>query len=279
MIITRDIFLKTSLILSLVLWFSFAMNAQSIEVGYSQTGKASYYANQFHGKKTASGEKYDMYAMTAAHPFIPFNSIIKVTNIKNGKWVTLRVNDRGPFSRKRIVDVSKAAALMLDMVKDGTVEVKLEVMRLGSEDSSNTPPTTPVLEEEKSEENIDKKKKKEKKKKEKDADNEDKNSKSNVVPEKSIKPVGTYSVFGVVKKAKGYGAQIATYGEVKKAIEEGKRAIKLGLKDIYIQAGYDNEKPVYRVIYGAKSSEKSAKSLVDEAKKKGFGESFTRKHF
>ncbi|GAB4335425.1 MAG: hypothetical protein OHK0038_13120 [Flammeovirgaceae bacterium] len=255
------------------------MNAQSIEVGYSQTGKASYYANQFHGKKTASGEKYDMYAMTAAHPFIPFNSIIKVTNIKNGKWVTLRVNDRGPFSRKRIVDVSKAAALMLDMVKDGTVEVKLEVMRLGSEDSSNTPPTTPVLEEEKSEENIDKKKKKEKKKKEKDADNEDKNSKSNVVPEKSIKPVGTYSVFGVVKKAKGYGAQIATYGEVKKAIEEGKRAIKLGLKDIYIQAGYDNEKPVYRVIYGAKSSEKSAKSLVDEAKKKGFGESFTRKHF
>jgi rare lipoprotein A len=283
MTIIRDIFLKTSLTLSLVLWLSFLINAQTIEVGYSQTGKASYYANQFHGKKTASGEKYDMYAMTAAHPVIPFNSIIKVTNTKNGKWVTLRVNDRGPFSKKRIVDVSKAAALMLDMVKDGTADVKLEVMRIGNEDSINSENNTPSIEEEKEEKKEEKvnkeekKEKKEKKKKEKDVVKEDK--KSNVVPEKSIKPVGTYSVFGVVKKAKGYGAQIATYGEVKKAIEEGKRAIKLGLKDVYIQAGYDKEKPVYRVIYGAKSSEKSAKSLVDEAKKKGFSESFTRKHF
>jgi rare lipoprotein A len=279
MTIIRDIFLKTSLILSLVLWLSFLINAQNIEVGYSQTGQASYYANQFHGKKTASGEKYDMYAMTAAHPNIPFNSIIKVTNTKNGKWVTLRVNDRGPFSKKRIVDVSKAAALMLDMVKDGIAEVKLEVMRVGNDDSTNIENNTPQVEEEKEDVKDEKKEKKDKNKKEKSIDNEDKKTKSNVVPEKSIKPVGTYSVFGVVKKAKGYGAQIATYGEVKKAIDEGKRAIKLGLKDVYIQAGYDKEKPVYRVIFGAKSSEKSAKSLVSEAKKKGFSEAFTRKHF
>lgn len=261
-----------NILASFLLNFFFALStvAQGIDVGYTQTGKASYYDNQFHGKRTASGEKYDMYSMTAAHPKIPFNSIVKVTNLKNGKWVTVRINDRGPFSKSRIIDVSKAAALLIDMVKDGVVEVKIEVVRLGGDVATTDQPQNDKKEELKEKKEEKKSKKEEKKQKEE--------KKEVVSAEKAIKPVGTYNVYGAVKKAKGYGAQIATYSDVKKAIEEGKRAIEQGLKDIYIQAGYDAGKPVYRVIYGAKPTEKEAKSLVEEAKKKGFKEPFIRQH-
>lgn len=254
--------------------------AQDIEVGYTQTGKASYYDNQLHGKRTASGEKYDMYSMTAAHPKIPFNSIVKVTNLKNGKWVTVRINDRGPFSKSRIIDVSKAAASLIDMVKDGVADVKLEVVRVGNDDDkNNNKPDEQLSDADKREEKANDKEKKPRKEKGEIETKPQKEDKKEVVSaEKAIKPVGTYNVYGATKKAQGYGAQIATYSDVKKAIEEGKRAIGQGLKNIYIQAGYDAGKPVYRVIYGASATEKEAKNLVEEAKKKGFKEPFVRQH-
>lgn len=92
------------------------------------TGIASFYADDFHGKKTANGEIYDMHGFTAAHPFIPFNTMIIVTNLKNNKTVTVRVNDRMPFRKDRIIDLSLGAANALDMIKDGIVEVQLEIL-------------------------------------------------------------------------------------------------------------------------------------------------------
>ncbi|MBV7528688.1 septal ring lytic transglycosylase RlpA family protein [Chitinophaga sp. sic0106] len=92
----------------------------------TQSGKASYYADKFDGRKTASGETFHQNAMTAAHPSLPFGTRLKVTNLANGKTVKVRVNDRGPFAKGRIIDLSRKAARKLGMISTGvaTVEIK-----------------------------------------------------------------------------------------------------------------------------------------------------------
>lgn len=92
-----------------------------------QEGVASYYGRKFHLRKTASGEIYNMEELTAAHKNLPFGTMLKVTNLKNGKEVWVRVNDRLPQSSKRVIDLSKGAAQELDMIRDGIVKVKIEV--------------------------------------------------------------------------------------------------------------------------------------------------------
>ncbi len=91
----------------------------------SQQGIASYYGQKFHGRKTASGERYDHNAMTAAHRTAPFGSQIRVTNLSNGRSVVVRVNDRGPWVRGRVVDVSGAAARQLGMTGRGLTRVSV----------------------------------------------------------------------------------------------------------------------------------------------------------
>jgi rare lipoprotein A len=97
-------------------------------------GIASYYADDFNGKKTANGETYDMYKMTAAHRSLPFNTKVKVTNLDNKRSIIVRINDRGPFKLERIIDLSMAAATQLGMKGMGTANVKLEVIEWGDEE-------------------------------------------------------------------------------------------------------------------------------------------------
>lgn len=114
-----------------VIFLSFVLTAclasgQSVE----QQGTASYYADKFEGRMTANGETYDPDAMTAAHPHLPFGTRVRVTRIDmvDEPSVVVRVNDRGPFSGGRIIDLSKAAARELDMMQEGVVEVRIEVV-------------------------------------------------------------------------------------------------------------------------------------------------------
>jgi rare lipoprotein A len=100
-----------------------------VRSGFSQSGVASWYGPGFQGKKTASGETYNMHALTAAHNTLPLNTILKVTNLANNKEVLVRVNDRGPFVGDRLIDLSLAAATKLDMVSCGTVPVRVVVLR------------------------------------------------------------------------------------------------------------------------------------------------------
>lgn len=93
-----------------------------------QVGMASYYGEQFHGKKTANGETFNMYKLTAAHRVLPLGTVVKVTNLDNGRWVVVKVNDRGPFVEGRVLDVSFAAALELEMVKSGKAKVMIELV-------------------------------------------------------------------------------------------------------------------------------------------------------
>jgi len=95
---------------------------------YSNTGLASWYGVEFQGKRTASGRPFDMQDFTAAHEFLPFGTIVKVVNLRNGKEVIVNIIDRGPFSKKRIIDLSHAAAKTIGLVKRGITKVKIEVI-------------------------------------------------------------------------------------------------------------------------------------------------------
>lgn len=98
---------------------------------YKTNVTVSYYAGDFHGKKTSNGEYFNMNAFTCAHKSLPFNTVLKVTNLSNGKSVEVRVNDRGPFVAGREVDLSKAAASQIGMIKSGTCRAKIEIVKMG----------------------------------------------------------------------------------------------------------------------------------------------------
>ena len=96
--------------------------------GFVEEGIASWYGRDFHGKTTANGERYDMYAMTAAHKILPFNTQVKVTNLANGKSIVVRVNDRGPFVADRIIDLTHTGAAKIGMIGPGTAKVRVETV-------------------------------------------------------------------------------------------------------------------------------------------------------
>ena len=95
---------------------------------YEATGIASYYGRKFHGRRTASGERFDMHAMTAAHPSLAFGTRVHVTNLKTGRSMIVRINDRGPFVGGRIIDLSYAAARKIGMLADGVSRVRITVI-------------------------------------------------------------------------------------------------------------------------------------------------------
>jgi rare lipoprotein A len=95
---------------------------------FAEEGMAIWYGKEFQGRKTASGERINMYDLTAAHPSLPFGTRVKVTNLQNGKSVIVRINDRGPNTKGRIIDLSYAAAQKIGMVESGVAKVRIEVL-------------------------------------------------------------------------------------------------------------------------------------------------------
>ncbi len=100
--------------------------------GYDETGMASWYGRDFHGKKTSSGETYDMHGLSAAHPTLPMGTMVRVTNLENGKHIDLRINDRGPFVKDRLIDLSYAAAKKLGYAEKGTARVRVQALSDGA---------------------------------------------------------------------------------------------------------------------------------------------------
>ena len=99
---------------------------------YDRSGTASWYGSDFHGRRTANGETYDMNAMTAAHPTLPMPTIVRVTNLDNGRNVIVRINDRGPFAEDRIIDMSRAGARELGFENKGLARVRVTILREAS---------------------------------------------------------------------------------------------------------------------------------------------------
>ncbi len=117
-------------------------HVQESAEGYTARGTASWYGTKFHGRRTSSGEAYDMYAMTAAHKTLPLPSYVRVTNLRNGRSVVVRVNDRGPFHDGRIIDLSYAAALKLDVVATGTAPVEIVALSVDGDTTNSAPAET-----------------------------------------------------------------------------------------------------------------------------------------
>jgi rare lipoprotein A len=104
--------------------------------GHSEEGNASWYGAPFHGRRASNGEIYDMYKLTAAHRTLPFDTLVRVTNLNNGKFTTVRITDRGPFIENRIIDLSFAAAREIDSVGAGVVPVRVEILSGGMDPGS-----------------------------------------------------------------------------------------------------------------------------------------------
>jgi len=135
----KKIILVLTILFVTVIYFPYGVQAQDAEI-FKQEGIASWYGKEFEGRPTASGEIFDSSKLTAAHPSLPFGTMLVVTNQHNNKKVTVRVNDRGPFVAARIVDVSRAAAEQLDMIVTGTAPVLVE-----SIDKIFLSPQSPVI--------------------------------------------------------------------------------------------------------------------------------------
>lgn len=102
--------------------------SDKVEALQTITGSASWYGGKFHGRRTANGERFNMHEMTAAHRSLPFGTKVRVTNPANGKAVTVRINDRGPFVGNRVIDLSRGAAQAVGMIQQGVARVKIEVL-------------------------------------------------------------------------------------------------------------------------------------------------------
>lgn len=118
-------FLNKHLVITLLLAFSTSACAKHKKV---QVGNGSWYGKKFQGKSTANGEKYNMYAYTAAHKTLPFNTMVEVTNLKNNRKIIVRINDRGPYAKGRIIDLSYLAAKKLGYINRGVAKLSIKVL-------------------------------------------------------------------------------------------------------------------------------------------------------
>jgi len=125
--------IKTLLLILLPLFLiacsSTPQRAKYNSTGQSETGKASYYANKYQSRQTASGELFDQYKKTAAHKKLPFGTIVNVTNLSNGRSVVVKINDRGPFVRGRIIDLSRSAFSAIADTRLGVINVRIEILK------------------------------------------------------------------------------------------------------------------------------------------------------
>lgn len=203
-----------------------------------QKGVASYYAKKFHGKITASGEPYNMYSLTAAHRTLPMGTLVEVTNLSNNKKVVVKINDRGPFKKDRIIDLSYAAAKKLDMIKKGTANVVLK-------------PLSPdflinKVNEEKETKKI--------------AEEAQKDSTLTMLKD---------SLFSV------YTVQIAAFKNPKAAYEFY-QSLQIFLKNIYIN-GPDNNKKLYKIQCGSFFKVDEARSFLQVIQNIGYKNAFVTK--
>lgn len=204
---------------------------------HAQIGIASYYASKFHGKPTASGEKYNMNDFTAAHPSLPFQTFVKVTNLKNKKSVIVRINDRGPHVKSRVIDLSKAAAKKIGLIQSGTAKVKIEVVK--NNNAENISETEPA-------------------------------SKSHPINNIDLKEGYIYNEEYKVIHLKGCYIQTASFSDLNNALESVNDLKRNFSYTFYIEVSKVKSKKVFRVLTGPFANKNIAESELKKIKKAGF---------
>lgn len=228
------------------------LSAQTSLKTPKQEGKASYYADKFHGKLTASGERFNMHDYTAAHRHYPFNTLLRITNLSNNKTVYVRINDRGPYIPGRVLDISKAAAEELDMIQSGTAMVKFEPVGLDFYKMPDAPMLTLIK------------------------------GPAKVAPPlpKSSQLVtgNTYSLSGTIKYPEGFGLQISAYNDIDNAKADCKALINKGINEVFIQVGWANGFKIFRVLVGDFKKKELAMENLVMVRQLGY-DAFVKKHF
>lgn len=277
------------LILAVLLSFTqLSLMGQSLKKkGDTAKGEASYYHSKFHGRKTASGEIYDKFKLTAAHRTLPYGTMIKVTNLRNRRSIVIKVNDRGPYAKGRIVDLSFAAASKIDMIKEGVATVEVEIISMPGEKTDDTKEEEPVVKKEEPKKTETPKKTDTKKRTA--VGSILKNAKDMIVTaldrafskeqlEERFKSGKSYDINGDLASPNGYGIQLASYFDPSYALKVAREAADLGLNPTVVQSGWQNGKRIYRVLYGSETDIEKMKGLLPMVKSKGFN-GFVKKHF
>ncbi|MEM1135174.1 MAG: septal ring lytic transglycosylase RlpA family protein, partial [Bacteroidota bacterium] len=233
------------------------------QVGFVQRGHANFYPGNRNDKVTVTGEEYNMNQLIATHANIQLNSIVRVTNLDNGKVAMVRINDRPTakdLDEGYIISLSLKAAETLGMTEKGIIDVKLELVSAGNEagevllsDIAKDSFTPKVL-----------------------SPKELKAKELLLIAEK-INPVNTYDLKGIVKNPEGYGVQIAAYNNQLNALEKGIEYEALQFNNILIQAGWNNGVRSYRVLIGEFENKEDAEALISFLKSKEITP-FIRKH-
>lgn len=199
-----------TLITTTLLFFAYIIHAQV------QEGKASYYADKFEGRPTASGEKYRHNQLTAAHKTLPFGTIVRVTNTANDKTVEVRINDRGPYVEGRVIDLSKSAADKLGMLTQGIADVKIEIVDPGDGKGTKGGTVSPSL----------------------------------PIGEVQVEERELYEFSVERTNPKGYGIQIGTYRELANLVRFADNLRASYRKNTTIQVKVLNSVKVYTLIVG-----------------------------
>lgn len=202
-----------------------------------ETGTASYYADKFQGKATASGELYDKNAYTAAHRTLPFGTKLKITYLKNKKFVVVKVNDRGPFNDSRVVDISRAAAEKLDLVRAGTGQVSVEKIS-----DSLAKVIAPYV-----------------------FTGENANLATAPAVQDSF-----FRVYIAKIPKKGFGVQVGAFKETKVLFEKIAFLNEKGYKNVTVHIDNTQTPPIYRAIIGPYPTQKEADIMQKALKKEGF---------
>jgi rare lipoprotein A len=257
-------FMKKALLSGLLLTFvSVASFAQTL-IGYQQKGRASYYAAKFQGRRTASGESFNNQELTAAHRTLPFNTLLKITNTSNGKEVVVRVNDRGPFSPNRILDISKAAADQLDMVRAGVATVAVEVVgvdgmvaTLPTAQNTNSPATKPLQARPLTAQPVA--------------------LTAHFATLPGRKPAddtfvagNSYSLWGTAKKLDGFGVQVASYENLNNAKDLCRELIAKKQEAVFIRVEPSRGGKLYRVLAGTFRGRRDAQQYLGQLEQIGF---------
>lgn len=207
--------MKNKFLVGIFIFLSINMSLSALTL-YKNDVTASYYAEKFHGKRTSNGEIFNMNDLTCAHKSLPFNTILKVTNLSNGKTVQVRVNDRGPFVAGREIDLSKAAAKKIGMITSGTAKVKIQIVKMGKNDklSQQTAKSAAKIMEK-------------------------------IEPKKQVQ----------INSNKMYEIQIGSYSVKDNATKVGQKIKKAGIKNVVLRKSKTNYQVVIKDISGSKVNE------------------------
>lgn len=206
----------------LIFTFSLIIISLGISFAQIQKGTASFYADKFEGKQTASGEKYKHKKLTAAHKFLPFGTLVKVTNLENKESVEVRINDRGPFVEDRIIDLSRSAAEKLKFTNQGLAEVQIEVVDAGDGRTNSNRP---------------------------------------VQIDQNIENEAYFQMKVKRKQPSGYGVQIGSFNGFDNMLKLSENIEKSYRAKLYIEVKELNDSKVYALILGDYGKRKRADKL------------------